>query len=205
MRLPFLPTAIVAAAVAAMVGLGIWQLNRAEWKKELIARYETAAKLPPVAWPSIPPADDALLFRRASGFCTEVAGWRAIAGRNTDDEPGWAHIASCRTGGLEGPGMQVDIGWSKSSDPPRSWRGGEVSGLIVSDREHKIRLVADRAAPGLKQSAPPSPRSLPDNHLIYAVQWFFFALAAAVIYLLALRQRQRRKGDDAPPPTPPRP
>lgn len=198
MRLPLLATAIVAAAVVAMVGLGIWQLNRAEWKKGLVARYETAAKLPPVAWPSVPPADDALLFRRASGFCNEVTGWRSVAGRNSEDQPGWTHIASCRTGGLEGPGMQVEIGWSKSSDAPKSWRGGEVSGTIISDREHKIRLVADRPAPGLKQSAIPSPRDLPDNHFLYALQWFFFAAAAAVIYVIALRQRQGRNRPDAP-------
>jgi cytochrome oxidase assembly protein ShyY1 len=203
MRLPFIPTALVAAAVAAMVGLGIWQLNRAEWKKELIAQYEAAEKLPPVAWPSVPPADDSLLFRRASGFCTEVTGWRAAAGRNADDQPGWSHIASCRTGGMEGPGMQVEIGWSKSSDPPKEWRGGEVSGIIVPDRDHRIRLVALRPAPGLKQNALPSPKSLPDNHLIYAVQWFFFAAAAALIYVLALRQRQRQKPGDPPPPEAP--
>ena len=36
-RLPILPTIIVAAAVAVMIGLGIWQLQRAEWKNRLIA------------------------------------------------------------------------------------------------------------------------------------------------------------------------
>ena len=197
MRLPFLPTAVVAAAVATMIGLGIWQLNRAEWKKELIARYEAAAKLPPIAWPRVPPSDDALLYRRATGFCLEVAGWRAAAGRNAAGQSGWSHIASCRTGGLEGPGMQVDMGWSNSSAAPAGWRGGPVSGIIVSDREHKIRLVSDRPAPGLEPSAKPSPQAMPNNHLMYAGQWFFFAITAAIIYFLTLRRRQKRHG--APP------
>jgi surfeit locus 1 family protein len=189
MRLPFLPTALVAAAVAAMVGLGIWQLQRAEWKKGLIAQYEANSRLPPIAWPALPPADDKLLYRRAAGFCLQPVEWRAVAGRNLKDEPGWSHIAACRTG-AEGPGMQVDIGWSRSSDPPR-WPGGEVSGLIAPDRKHRIRLVADRAAPGLEPSRPPSPASMPDNHLLYAFQWFFFAGAALVIYALALRKREK--------------
>ena len=42
-RLPLVPTLIVAGAVAVMVALGVWQLGRAEWKGDLIARYTAAA------------------------------------------------------------------------------------------------------------------------------------------------------------------
>ncbi|HEX8535275.1 MAG TPA: SURF1 family cytochrome oxidase biogenesis protein [Allosphingosinicella sp.] len=191
-RLPFWPTLIVAAAVAVMVGLGIWQLRRIEEKEALIARYEAAAGLPPIAWPAVPPADDSLLYRRADGFCLKVVEWRAVAGQNASGEPGWSHIASCRTGGVEGPGMQVDMGWSKESKAPGGWGGGPVSGVIAPDRSHIIRLVSARPAPGLAASAPPSPTGVPNNHLLYAIQWFFFAAAAAVIYALALRRRQRQ-------------
>ena len=204
-KIPFLPTLIVAVAVATMIGLGIWQLGRMEEKRALIARAQQASKLPPVAWPAIPPGDDSLLYRRASGFCTEVIGWRAVAGRNVAGDTGWSHIAACRTGGMEGPGMQVDMGWSNSSAPPATFEGGPVSGIIGRDKDHRIRLVSARAAQGLVPSAPPSPESVPNNHLMYALQWFFFALAAAMIYLLALRRRQRRAANDegrgvAPPP-----
>jgi cytochrome oxidase assembly protein ShyY1 len=199
-RLPVIPTILVAAAAATMVWLGVWQLHRADWKLGLIARYQANAKLPPVAWPASPPADDSLLYRRATGFCLKPAEWRAVAGRNRKDEPGWAHIAACRTG-AEGPGMQVDAGWSESSASP-AWGGGAVSGLIVSDREHRIRLVAESAAPGLEPSKPPSPEDMPNNHMLYAFQWLFFAIAALVIYALALRKRLREgKAVDAGPPT----
>jgi cytochrome oxidase assembly protein ShyY1 len=195
-RLPFWPTVIVAAAVATMVALGIWQLRRIDQKEALVARYQAASKLPPVAWPSTPPADDSLLYRRSDGFCLQVVEWSAVAGQNAAGEPGWSHLASCRTGGLEGPGMRVDMGWSKDSKAPSGWDGGPVSGVIAPDRTHKIRLVSARAAPGLVPSAPPSPEGVPNNHLFYAIQWFFFAAAAAVIYVLALRRRQSK----APPP-----
>src|SRR3546814_3746398 len=33
MRLPILPTLVVAAAVAVMIGLGFWQLERKAWKE----------------------------------------------------------------------------------------------------------------------------------------------------------------------------
>ena len=188
-RFPLLPTLIVGTAVAVMIGLGVWQLQRAEWKRGLMERYQAARTLPAVAWPSTPPADDSLLFRRAEGFCTEVTGWRTTAGGSRGGRSGWSHIASCRTGGIEGPGMQVDMGWGPSTAAP-AWRGGEVSGIIVPDRQHRIRLISDRPAPGLQPSSAPDPADVPNNHLMYAFQWFFFALVAAVIYVLALRKRQ---------------
>lgn len=192
MRLPVIPTIIVAAAVATMIALGVWQLHRSEWKKGLMAQYRTAATLPPIAWPVTPAADvDKLLYRRATGFCTEVVAWRAVAGHNVADDAGWSHIASCRTGGAEGPGMTVDMGWSNSSAAPANWKGGEIAGIIGPDRIARIRLVSGRPAPGLQASAPPSPEATPNNHLFYAIQWFFFAAAAATIYVLALRRRQR--------------
>jgi len=191
MRLPFWPTLLVAAAVATMIGLGVWQLQRSQEKTALIERFRAAAGQRPVAWPTLPPTDDALLYRRATGFCTEVTGWRAVAGRNRRGEAGWSHVAACRTGGYEGPGMQVDMGWSRDHRSPQSWRGGAVAGVIAPDREHRIRLVSDAPAPGLQPSGRPDPEALPNNHLMYAFQWFFFAAAAAVIYLLALRRRRK--------------
>lgn len=191
MKLPLVPTILVAAAVATMVGLGIWQIQRAEWKQSLLTRFESAAALPEMAWPTVPPEGDALYYRRASGFCVQPVAWRAVAGQNRAGEAGWSHIAECRTGGAEGPGMQVDMGWSNSSDAPRGWRGGKVSGMIAPDKDHRIRLVSDQAAPGLAPSARPSPASVPNNHMFYAFQWFFFAIAALVIYWLALRKRNR--------------
>jgi cytochrome oxidase assembly protein ShyY1 len=189
MKFPWLATALVGVAVAVMIGLGVWQLQRAEWKRGLLELYAEAPRLPEVAWPVVPVKPEALYFRRATGFCMQVVGWRAVAGRNRRDQPGWSHIAACRTG-AEGPGMQVDIGWSKGSGAP-AWRGGEVRGIIAPDSKHALRLVASEAAPGLEPSAPPTRDSISNNHMMYAVQWFLFALIAAIIYVLALRKRRR--------------
>jgi hypothetical protein len=194
-RIPILATLLVLAAAAAMVWLGIWQLHRSAWKTKLIASFEANQHKPPVAWPAMGGGEEALLYRRANGFCVQVVGWREIAGRSLKDEPGWSHIAACRTGGLEGPGMQVDIGWSTSSKDP-AWRGGPVSGLIVPDSKHKIRLIADQAAPGLQPSMKPTPEDMPNNHLAYAFQWFAFALTALVIYGFALVRRLRPVAPD---------
>ena len=186
--LPLLPTIIVAAAVATMIALGFWQLRRATWKDGLVARYSRAATLPPIAFPTGPMTADPPLYRYATGNCLEVVARRAVAGRNRDEEPGFSHIVSCRTSG-SGPGMAVDIGWSKDPNAVPRWRGGLVSGTIAPDRVAGMRLVVDGAVPGLQPSARPSVDAIPNNHRSYAVQWFLFAGVATVIYLIAVRRR----------------
>jgi surfeit locus 1 family protein len=189
MRLPIISTIFVAAAIAFMIGLGVWQLQRKAEKEALLDRYEEASTLPPVAWPETPDMD--LLFRRATGFCLEVVSWRAIAGQNRSGEVGWRHIAACRTGGGEGPGMQAVMGWSRSPNSPEGWGGGEVTGVITLDPEYGLRLISENPSPRLQAVARPSPEDIPNNHLLYAIQWFFFAAAAGVIYVLALRRKLR--------------
>ena len=188
-RLPIIPTIIVAAAVSAMIGLGVWQLHRASWKEGLLARYAEAEQLPPIEFPTVPTRDDQLpLFRHATGNCLRVVGQRAQAGENRSGEPGYAHIVDCATGS-EGPGMSVELGWSKDPNAKVNWTGGLVSGIIGPDRMMRMRLVAASAPPGLEPSAPPSLSSIPNNHRSYALQWFAFALIALVIYGLAVRKR----------------
>ncbi|USI71825.1 SURF1 family protein [Sphingomonas morindae] len=188
-RVPLGPTLLVAAAVALMIGLGVWQLRRMHEKEALLARYAQAATLPPRAFPRDRRAVDAL-FRRAEAFCLAPVTWRAGAGRDRAGEPGYRHIVECSTG-AEGPGVALDMGWSKSPSAPQGWRGGTVRGVIGPDRGGQILLVADQPAPGLRASAVPTMDDIPNNHLAYAVQWFLFAGMAVIIYALVLRRRAR--------------
>lgn len=192
-RLPLWPTLLVAAACLTMIALGIWQLRRAGEKEALLARYEAAQGLPPVVFPTIPIAEaDLPLFRRATGHCLRVLGRRTSAGQNRKGEVGFLHIAECGSG-AEGPGMAVEMGWSKDPNAGKGWSGGEVSGIIAPDRRSRMRLVSATGLGGLEASAPPSPQSIPNNHRSYAIQWFLFAGIAALIYALALRGRWRKE------------
>ena len=92
-----------------------------------------------------------------------------------------------------GPGLSVELGWSKNPDAGRAYRGGLISGMIAPDRLSRMRLVAATPGPGLVASAPPSPDTIPNNHFSYAIQWFLFAGIALIIYLLALRQRWKKE------------
>ncbi|HVL30003.1 MAG TPA: SURF1 family protein [Sphingomicrobium sp.] len=192
-RLPLIPTLVVVAACLTMIGLGIWQLRRAEEKEALLARYAAVQGQPPIAFPTIPIAEEDLpLFRRATGLCLRVLSRRTAAGENRRGETGFLHIADCGSG-AEGPGMAVEMGWSKDPNAGRAWAGGAVSGIIAPDRRSRMRLVSDTGLGGLQPSKPPSPETIPNNHRSYAVQWFLFALLAALIYFLAVRKRWRQE------------
>ena len=195
-RLPVVPTIIVALAVAAMIALGLWQLRRAHENEQLLAQYKAAANLPPIAYPTAPLKGRLPLFRYATGFCPRIVGQRAIEGRNRNGDVGWARIVDCATG-AEGPGMSVEVGWSKDPNAKVNWGGGPVSGVIVRDRLHQIRLIAASAPPGLQPSGLPSAETAvlvtPGRNRFYALQWFSFAAIALVIYGLAVRKRLKEQ------------
>jgi len=188
-RLPFWPTLIVGAAIAMMIGLGLWQVQRMNWKAALLAEYAGAAQRPGVAYPAVPDPDDLPLYRKSSVNCLAVTGWRSSSGRSTTGQAGWVHIASCSRG-AEGPGAQVVAGWSMRPESP-TWAGGQISGVIAPDSAHLVRLIASPPVAGLKAVQPPSPEDIPNNHWAYAIQWFLFAGLAAVIYSLAVAKRAR--------------
>ena len=194
-RIPIVPTIVVLGAVAVLIWLGAWQLQRAKWKERLLARYAQAEKLPPIAFSTAPLHDDQLpLFRHATGVCLRIVGRRAIGGENQAGEPGYVQILDCATG-AEGPGMAVEVGWSKNPNAKVNWAGGPVSGIIVPDRRSRMRLVAAGAPPGLEPSKTPdistaSPVT-PAGHRGYAATWFALAAIALVIYALAVRKKMR--------------
>ncbi|MCM8558280.1 SURF1 family protein [Sphingomicrobium sediminis] len=180
---------IVAGAVATMIGLGIWQLGRAEEKEALLAQYEAATDLDPVAYPVIVPAEPPL-YRRSSLNCLEVVDWRHQAGANAAGQSGYAHVADCRTS-AEGPGAAVEIGWSREPVAGTDWEGGEVAGVIGPDERYGFRLVAEAGQAGLETSAAPSPDAIRNNHMSYAFQWFAFAAIALIITFLAMRRKPK--------------
>jgi cytochrome oxidase assembly protein ShyY1 len=120
---------------------------------------------------------------------------RTRSERDAEDragEPGYVQVVDCVTS-AEGPGMSVELGWSKNPNAKVDWHGGPVSGIIAPDSRTRMRLVAATAPPGLETSAPPSLNSIPNNHRSYALQWFSFAIIALIIYGLAVRKRLKEE------------
>ncbi|HMP46431.1 MAG TPA: SURF1 family cytochrome oxidase biogenesis protein, partial [Sphingopyxis sp.] len=180
-RWPLIPTILVLAAVAAMIALGVWQLQRKGEKEALIALYQrNMAMSGTVAYPALPPVPDAMLYRKSGVTCLEPIRWDPRSGSDRKGRRGFRMIADCRTG-AEGPGVLVDLGTADDFTPP-DWKGGTVQGTIVPGPEQptfierwtgravpaRAMLVADEPAPGLRASAVPSAADTPNNHLAYA-------------------------------------
>jgi len=199
-RFPIVATILVVLAAVAMVGLGIWQLQRRQQKLAELAVLAANPSKPAIAFP-IPAIGDDLLFRKAGAFCLKPVSF-VLDGAG---KAGFRVIARCATG-AEGPGFSVQLGTTHDPEFKPKWTGGKVNGMIShapSDKPliatmvgksvpRQLLLVADTPAPGLAANEMPSIESIPNNHLAYAVQWFLFAGIAVIIYLLALRRRARK-------------
>lgn len=182
-RIPVFATLVVLAAVAVMVWLGLWQIERMHEKEALLARYAAAqAMSADVPFPQDEEAAQPVLYRHARVECARVTALTAIAGRNAAGEAGQAQVAHCLTAG--GARIDVVLGWSRDLRVPE-WRGGTVMGTVAPGP----RLVADPPVAGLAANARPDPADIPNNHWSYAVQWFLFAGVALVIYALAVAKR----------------
>jgi surfeit locus 1 family protein len=201
-RFPVVATIVVALAIAAMLALGIWQLQRLGQKEAALRLYAANLEKPPVAFPASA-TGDSNLFRRSGGNCLQVVRWSKEGGRAADGTVGYRQLAHCRTG-AEGPGMTVDVGVTTDPNYRPVWPGSAVTGTITHAADHRaliatafdtapqtLILIADTAAPGLHVTQKPGLGSVPNNHFAYAMQWFLFAAVAAIIYALALRRRMR--------------
>lgn len=202
-RFPLISTTVVGLAVALMIGLGVWQLQRKAWKEGLLAQYAANLHLPRVTFPRDAVGHDELLFRKSTVLCRDPGNWVRQVGRNQRGQTGWLLIGACR--GEAGGSFKLGLGVTTDPMLQTNWRGGMVSGVITHAPDHgsligsmfaapkpkELMLVADTAPPPLAASAAPDPAGVPNNHLAYAGQWFLFAGIALVIYALALRHRAR--------------
>lgn len=192
-RLPIVPTILVALVVIGCIWGGVWNLGRAKLHAVELQKLQAASHLPPIAFPTMPMSNGQLpIYRYATGNCLKPVHRRTDVGESASGEPGFAIIFDCATG-AEGPGMSVQVGWSKDPKARTSWTGGLVSGAIIPDRKSRIRLVSSAPAQGLQPNGAikAAVTVSPGQNRGYAIQFFSFAVIALVIYGLALRKRLR--------------
>lgn len=136
---PWVLTAATAAALAVLLLLGGWQMQRLAWKEALIARAEAAGALPPAPLAEVLAEPDPE-FRRAIVLCPGLdrAPWVELNSIQ-DGEPGVRLVSVCRPAGLD-RAILVDRGFvaaTISMRPPR-----EASTMPVS-----VRLVVRETPP----------------------------------------------------------
>lgn len=200
-RTPIFPTIIVIAMFATLVGLGVWQLQRREWKQGLIRQLEAAPKLPllePGDFLAAMTGAQNIQFRRAELPCSPgtVLPYDLRGGSSAAGDSGYLVLVSCRPN-RKAPDIVAVAGWTQRPDAIGVPLVVDTvfKGLII-DRPYgdapgrpRFMLIPDTAVPPLQVSQMPDPGGLPDNHLSYAGQWFGLAAALLGIYAIWLRRR----------------
>ncbi len=208
-RLPLGATLLTLVMIPVLLGLGIWQLQRREWKHGLIARLEAAKTLPAVGprdyWRAVN-GEESLQYRRAEIDCRpgEVPPYDVKGGTSADDQGGFLILVNCNSVPENGPDLVVVAGWTLRPDTvKRIDLDTHFAGTLIEQPygteagRPRFMLIPTTAAPGLLPSRVPVPDDLPDNHLSYALQWFAFAATLAVIYAIYVRQWRARMNDEA--------
>ena len=137
-----------------------------------------------------------LAFRRVLVTCPRATPRPSSrAGRSAPDETGQVYLVPCRPGARRAwPGGCGSMpAGRRATTRSRGCRSTASSpaGSARSRKASRSSLTAATAAAAARaERCRPAIETIPNNHLLYAFQWFFFAAAAVVIYVLALRGRR---------------
>ncbi|MCV6595792.1 MAG: SURF1 family protein [Mangrovicoccus sp.] len=209
------------AGAALLVWLGLWQLQRLEWKEDVLAQIDARIGAAPVALPARPnPESDRFLPVRVSGQVgpEEIRvqaslkrvgpGYRVIAPLTLDDgrrillDRGFLPEAR-KTTVLEGGAMTIEgnLHWPDEQDryTPEPdlqaglWFARDLPSLAAHLKTEPVLIVA-RSTSQAQPGLLPLPvdsAGIPNDHLQYAVTWFGLALVWVVMTGVFLRARLR--------------
>lgn len=183
---------------AALVSLGLWQLDRAAWKDDVIATMEARLSREPERLPTAPdPEADAFRAVTLRGtvagppvpvFSTwrgAGAGYRIVVplalgdGRRVPVDLGIAEGAEVVL--PDGPlAVSGHLHWPRETqgDPEADvWTGRDVDALARRTGAEPLLVVAGTVSPPIEGVAPVpmDAGGVADNHMGYAVQWFGLA------------------------------
>jgi surfeit locus 1 family protein len=209
-RIPVIPTVMTLVMLAILISLGVWQLQRRDWKAGLIAEAKAAQSLPllePEDYFRAMAGEASVQYRRAELPCTpgEVLPYDIRGGSSAGGTSGYYVLVSCRPN-KKPPDIVAVAGWTQRPDAARVPVLVDTlfQGTIIehpygkAEGRPQFMLIAENPVAGLGKPRLPTPDDLPDNHFSYALQWFAFAGVLAIIYAIWLRRRLG--GIAAPPP-----
>lgn len=176
-RFPWILTVVCALALAILVSLGVWQVQRLQWKEGLIREAEAAADLPAVSLYEALGAPGGPEFRKVTVDCPGLPTARWVELRSINDGvAGVRLISACRPDRMNFP-ILIDRGFVpetisarppvQPSDAPYTVRG-EVRlipppGPMSPPAEGRIFYARDIPAMGEALGV-----GLPAPHTVYA-------------------------------------
>jgi surfeit locus 1 family protein len=130
-RPTLVPTLITIPAVAVMLGLGAWQVERLEWKQELIASRTARFAAPPIALPQAPAEPAEFEFHRVRVTGTYLHEREMyLPARTLNGNLGWHVITPLMRD--EGSHVLIDRGWVPlKRKEPESRALGQVPGRVT--------------------------------------------------------------------------
>jgi surfeit locus 1 family protein len=147
----FMPTLACAGAIVVLISLGMWQLERLEWKEALIADLTSRLAVPPIPlppprdWANLGPADEFRRFTLTATFEHDKEGLVFTSGsalRADGGGPGYWVFTSAR---LEnGPAIMINRGFvPQERKEPTTRESGQITGPIMLTGA--LRFAEERA------------------------------------------------------------
>ncbi|MEM6275404.1 MAG: SURF1 family protein [Pseudomonadota bacterium] len=207
---------------AALMALGVWQMQRLAWKEGVLAEIEASISAAPVTVPQAPSEADRYLSVTAAGVLEQEeihvlasskgfgAGYRVIRALETDGRRLLVDLGMVRTEAKDAarPGGPVELlgnlHWPDEVDSftPENdvagniWFAREVEVLANALGTEPVLIVARDVSPPVPGAVafPLDTSGIPNDHLGYAATWF--GLAAVWLSMAGLfLYRSRRKTD----------
>jgi len=214
---------------AVLVALGLWQLQRLDWKEGVLAEIEARIGAAPVAVPAAPdPARDLYLPVAVTGITgarelhvlvsqkVQGAGFRIVTAFETPEgrrillDRGFVHDEAKTaprpperltvTGNLHWPDDRD--GFTPDNDPDANfWFARDLPEMAAALGTEPVLVVARATDPPQAGIAPlpVGPDGIPNNHLGYAVQWFGMAVVWLGMTALLIRRISRRARESPAP------
>lgn len=210
------PLMLGLLGVAVLVALGVWQLQRLEWKRGVLAEIGARLAAAPVAVPAQPdPAADRYRRVYADGLLLpgEIhvytagprggVGYRVVApmelsdGRRILVDRGFVAIADKDGSRPTGPiSLTGNLVWPDDGPPAPDreknvWTGRDVPLMAADLGTAPVLVVAAEVAPAGGPVPMPVSVAIPNNHLGYAVTWFGLAAVWTLMTVLWLWRIKR--------------
>jgi surfeit locus 1 family protein len=204
MRALIFPLILGVAGLAILISLGFWQLQRLDWKAEILADIDSRIKAQPVTIPADPdPEADKYLPVTVQGqfvgkalhvlgsTAAQGAGYRVIQGFNTGErvvlvDRGFVDILDKDAALPSGP-MQINgnLHWPQETDSytptpdigKNIWFARDVSSMAAAlDTSPIMVIVRDTSDPSpILTNVPVTSAAIPNDHMNYAITWFSLA------------------------------
>ncbi len=222
-----LAAVLLLTGFASFVSLGIWQLQRLEWKQGILAEIEAQIGADPVTLPEIPdPETDKYRPVRVSGAFEprellvlvsardQGAGFRAISPFVTDDgrriliDRGFFRTdlrESAR--GFDAADVEGNLHWpdERTGSTPEDdvagnwWYARDVAKMAGQLGTEQVLVIArTQTDPGIRPM-PVDTSHISNRHFEYAMTWFLFAATWVVMTGFALWRIRRGTTKTAPP------